>query len=68
MELRQALGRNVLRNRLARGLSIEALAHDAGLSYSYVGQIERGRRNPTLSVIEALATALGVSADNLLKL
>lgn len=48
-------------------MTIEALAQDAGLSYSYLGEIERGLRNPTLSVIEALADSLGVQPDLLLQ-
>lgn len=66
MPLRETLGHNVRRHRLARGLTIEALADAVGRSYSYVGEIERGRRNPSLSVIEALADQLGVEAHSLL--
>ncbi len=50
-----------------RGMTIEALAQDAGLSYSYLGEIERGLRNPTLSVIEGLAASLAIEAHSLLK-
>lgn len=67
MELRATFGQNVRRIRLGRGMTIEALAQDAGLSYSYLGEIERGLRNPTLSVIEALADSLGVQPDLLLQ-
>lgn len=67
MTLREILGRNVRLARSARGLTIEALAQDASLSYSYVGAIERGLRNPTLDVIERLAGVLGVQTDALLR-
>lgn len=60
MDLRQIFGLNVRRRRQERGLTIEALSDAAGLSYSYVGELERGRRNPTLAVVEALADALHV--------
>lgn len=60
MALAEIFGRNVRRVRIARAMSIEALANEVGLSYSYVGEIERGRRNPTLSVVERVADALGV--------
>ncbi|WP_395942950.1 helix-turn-helix domain-containing protein [Brevundimonas sp.] len=66
MELREIFGRNVRRARLDRGLSIEALALAADRSYSYVGEIERGIRNPTLSVVEALARSLDVPPHILL--
>ncbi len=67
MDLRQLFGRNVRRARQERGLTIEALSDAAGLSYSYVGELERGRRNPTLAVVEALALALSVRPDLLLR-
>lgn len=67
MALREIFGRNVRRERLARGLTIEELAQDAGLSYSYLGEIERGYRNPSLSVIDQLSLSLGVSAELLLR-
>ena len=49
-----------------RGLSQEALADQVELAVTYVGQIERGRRNPTLDVVERFAKALGVEALELL--
>lgn len=66
MDLRETFGRNVRRIRQTRDLTIEALADAASLSYSYVGELERGRRNPSLAVIEAIAVALNVKPDVLL--
>lgn len=56
---------NVRRLRVALGLSQEALAAEAGLDRTYVGRIERGEENPTVRVLEHLATALG---ENIVKL
>lgn len=67
MELRKIFGQNVRAVRLARGVTIEALAQDAGLSYSYLGEIERGLRNPTLAVVEGLAASLAVAPHSLLQ-
>lgn len=67
MELRATFGQNVRRIRLRRGMTIEALAQDARLSYSYLGEIERGLRNPTLAVIEGLADSLAVEPHSLLQ-
>jgi len=67
MELRDRFGLNVRRARLAKGLTIEALAQDAGLSYSYVGEIERGLRNPTLDIIGKLADSLEIQPYTLLQ-
>ncbi len=66
MRLAQVFGANVRRLRQERGMSIEALADEVGLAYTYVGQIERGSRNPTLDVVERFATALGADALDLL--
>lgn len=66
MKLAGTFGRNVRRVRTRKGLSIEELAHDVGLSYSYVGELERGLRNPTLRVVERFADVLNVAAPDLL--
>jgi len=66
MELRTKFGQHVRETRISRGMTIEALAQDAGLSYSYLGEIERGLRNPTLAVIEGLAVSLAVQPHTLL--
>jgi transcriptional regulator with XRE-family HTH domain len=66
MGLVQTFGLNVRRVRLDKGLTLEALADEVGLAYTYVGQIERGQRNPTLGVVERIAAALGVGALDLL--
>lgn len=67
MGLALNFGENVRRLRGVRGLTIEALAHEVGLAYTYVGQLERGRRNPTLQVVERFATVLGVEPLDLLR-
>jgi len=47
-------------------MTLEALAHEVGLAYSYLGELERGRRNPTLKVVEQISEALDVSPIELL--
>ena len=66
MGLATTFGQNVRKARLARGVTLEAFAHDVSLSYSYVGELERGRRNPTLRVVERMAAALGADPLKLL--
>ncbi|MDZ4052127.1 helix-turn-helix transcriptional regulator [Brevundimonas sp.] len=58
MGLAAVFGQNVRESRKAKGITLEAFAHDVRLSYSYVGELERGRRNPTLKVVERIASAL----------
>lgn len=66
MRLGQIFGANVRRLRKERGLSQEALADEVELAVTYVGQIERGQRNPTLDVVERFAVVLQVEALELL--
>lgn len=48
-------------------MTLEVLAEEVGLAYSYVGEIERGRRNPTLDVVERMAAVLKADPLELLK-
>lgn len=66
MDIRKRLGRNVRRLRGEKELSQEAFAHEAGIHRTYVSDIERGARNPTITVVERLAKALDVAAGDLL--
>jgi transcriptional regulator with XRE-family HTH domain len=61
-----ALGVRVRALRAESQLTQEALAHAAGLHWTYVGQIERGERNLTYLNLLALARGLDVSPVRLL--
>jgi len=61
MRLARTFGINVRRRRKELGLTQEALADAVKLAPTYVGQIERGQRNPTLEVVERFARVLKVS-------
>ena len=66
MDIRQRLGRNVRSLREQKGWSQEAFAHEAGIHRTYVSDIERGARNPTITIVEKLAKPLQVTASALL--
>jgi len=51
--------------RLARGLSQEELAFRSGVHRTYLGGIERGKRNPSLKNVVAIAKALGITLSEL---
>jgi transcriptional regulator with XRE-family HTH domain len=60
------LGKTVRRLREEKGWSQEDYADRAGIHRTYVSDIERGRRNPTITVVEKLARPLGVKPGRLL--
>ncbi len=65
MDIRGVVGGNVRRLRQERGLTQEQLAFDAQIDLTYLGGIERGRRNPSLLVMERLARSLTVEISAL---
>lgn len=66
MILRGVVARNVRVLRERAGQSQEELAHAARVHTTYLSGIENSRRNPTLDVIERLASALNVEPSALL--
>ncbi|RED11016.1 helix-turn-helix domain-containing protein [Parasphingopyxis lamellibrachiae] len=67
MDICKRLGENVRRYRKEKGWSQEAFAHEADIHRTYISDIERGARNPTITIIEKLARPLGVTASQLLE-
>jgi transcriptional regulator with XRE-family HTH domain len=67
MDVRRRVGLNVRKFRAARDLSQEELAFECGLHRTYISGVERGVRNPTVVVLEKIATALKVAASRLLE-
>ena len=65
MDVQYRLASNLRRLRLAKSLSQEAFADEAGVHRTYVSELERAARNPTIRVVETLVTALGVSVSEL---
>ncbi|HTY60272.1 MAG TPA: helix-turn-helix domain-containing protein, partial [Bacteroidota bacterium] len=59
-KIQSPLGSALKRRRLALGLSQEELANRAGLHRTYITDVERGSRNPSLETIQKLARALEV--------
>ncbi len=64
--LRGVLADNLRAFRRSKGLSQESLADLCELHRTYIGSVERGERNVTLSTLEILARILGVSVPQLL--
>lgn len=63
---RPILAKNIRRLRQQRKLTQEQLAFEAEIDLTYMGGIERGRRNPSLLVMGRIADALSVPLPRLL--
>jgi len=62
-----AFGERLRALRTAAGLTQEQLADQAGLHWTYIGQIERGERNLTYKNVRKLARGLGVKPAELVE-
>src|SRR3990167_10737041 len=67
MQSGKKLGENLRKLRLKKNLSQGDLAKALGVDRAYISNIENGRMNPTLSTLEKIAGALGISSSELLK-
>ena len=68
MDIRAVVGRNLKMYRKRAGFSQEGLALECDIHRTYVSGVERGIRNPTVTVLEKLAKPLGINASRLLEL
>lgn len=66
-ELREAFGQVVRELRIEAGLTQERLAFLARVHRTYVGDLERGEKSPTLDTVDALATALSKEPGELVE-
>lgn len=64
-EVRARFGAALREWRVRHHLTQEQLAERSGLSYKFIGEVERGRGNPTLTTISRLSVALGVRISDL---
>lgn len=68
MEIAEAFGVAVREERKKLGISQEKFGELVGVHRTYVGMIERGEKNITLSNIVKVSRALGLTASELLSL
>ena len=62
------LGEIIKQQRVMMSLTLQELAHKAGVSSSHLGRIERGERFPSAHVLRKLATPLGFEENELFAL
>ena len=60
MTINKQLGYRIRYLRQKKNWSIEDLSLEAGINRNYLGDLERGMRNPTLVILNKIATALGI--------
>ena len=65
LDYARALGAVLREERKAQKISIEVAAKALGITASYISQIETGKKNPTLSVVENYAIFLGLDMFDL---
>lgn len=62
----KALGKRIRDLRKKQGISQDQLGYECDVHGEYIGRIERGLQSPTISTLNDIAKALGVSLRNLL--
>jgi len=63
----EILGQRVAKRRRARGLTIERLAYEMGISKGNLSDIENGKRDPRYTTLQAISEGLEISISQLLK-
>jgi XRE family transcriptional regulator, regulator of sulfur utilization len=66
-EVHKKLGKRVAELRKSKGFSQEGFAHECGFHRSYMGALERGEKNITLSMVNKVAKALKISLSELFR-
>lgn len=64
-ECRRTLGENLKRLREMQGVSLRRLGLMTGVYYQYISRIEKGDANPTVDVLDKLASALNATVRDL---
>jgi transcriptional regulator with XRE-family HTH domain len=64
----QSLGNVIRRLRQSEKFSQEELAHRAGIHRTYVSQLERGLKSPTIAILFKLAHALGIKPSKIVQM
>ena len=67
MKIEQQLGMRIRYLRKKKGLSIEELAFECDINRNYLCDLENGRRNPTLKVLEKISNGLKITISELTK-
>jgi transcriptional regulator with XRE-family HTH domain len=66
-DLDRTVGKEIQRLRVLIGFSQEELADRAGLSRTYISQLERGLKSPSVRALDPIARALDTTMSDLLR-
>ena len=66
MDVHDRLARNLRKLRQSKDWSQEELAHEANIHRTYISDLERAARNPSIEVVDRIAKALNASMGELL--
>jgi transcriptional regulator with XRE-family HTH domain len=61
------LGRRIRSLRTAKGWTQEKLGAESGISYKFLGEIERGQKNPSFDILVKIAAALKVDLPEMFR-
>lgn len=67
MDLKDVLATNLRKIRNERGKTQEEMAYDLGISFRYLGSIERGRVSPSVTILGKIANALDLDPCTLIR-
>jgi transcriptional regulator with XRE-family HTH domain len=67
MEVQSLVAWNLRQLRVRRGISQDDLAYSSGVERAYVGYLERGMRNPTITTLAKIAKALDIHVSQLFR-
>lgn len=67
MKAQEQLGMRIKYLRSQRKWSQEDLAFEANVNKNYISDLENGRRNPSLDILERIAVAFGISLADLFR-
>ena len=67
MKAQEQLGMRIRFLRQQRHWSQEDLAFNANINKNYISDLENGRRNPSLEILERIAIALNISLEELFR-
>lgn len=62
-DIAEAVGKRIYAIRTSKHMSRDDLAKRSGLHLTYIGQLERGEKNATLTTLESVSAALNVPLE-----